>query len=97
MITRHGRIVAGNPRDGLGLAFSHTGTNGPTKWMDAVLDILRAGDADELEQAVKEWTEPVNNYMYCDTKGNFGYRLRGRIPIRDVANTWAPVDAPSGI
>ncbi len=97
VITRHGRIVAGNPRDGLGLAFSHTGTNGPTKWMDAVLDILRAGDADELEQAVKEWTEPVNNYMYCDTKGNFGYRLRGRIPIRDVANTWAPVDATSGI
>jgi penicillin amidase len=97
VITRHGRIVAGNPRDGIGLAFSHTGTNGPTKWMDSVLDILRAGDADELEQAVKEWTEPVNNYMYCDTKGNFGYRLRGRIPIRDVANTWAPVDATSGI
>ena len=97
VVTRHGRIVAGDPRDGVGLAFSHTGTNGPTKWMDSVLDILRAGDADELEQAVKEWTEPVNNYMYCDTRGNFGYRLRGRIPIRDVANTWAPVDAASGL
>jgi penicillin amidase len=97
VVTRHGRIVAGDPRTGIGLAFSHTGTNGPTKWMDSVLDILRAGNADELEQAVKEWTEPVNNYIYCDTKGNFGYRLRGRIPIRDVANTWAPVDAASGM
>jgi len=27
-----------------------------TKWMDSVLDILRAGSADELEAAVYEWT-----------------------------------------
>lgn len=41
-------------------------------------------------------TEPVNNYMYCDTAGEFGYRLRGRVPIRrdahkDDAGTWVPV------
>ena len=41
-------------------------------------------------------TEPVNNYMYCDTTGEFGYRLRGRVPIRrdadqDDAGTWVPV------
>ena len=112
-----------------------------------VLDILRAQSADELEEAVSEWTEvrpatagfaltgksralsrfqsrgrfeemvwrktenrlrtifghrasrfsgeprwfsdaeacraqPVNNYMYCDIHGEYGYRLRGKIPIR---------------
>ena len=34
--------------------------------------------------------------MYCDTNGEFGYRLRGRVPIRrdadkDDAGTWVPV------
>lgn len=34
--------------------------------------------------------------MYCDTTGEFGYRLRGRVPIRrdadqDDAGTWVPV------
>ncbi len=96
VLTRHGRIVAGDPRKGAGLAFSHTGTNTGTKWMDAVLDILRAKSADALEVAVKEWTEPVNNYMYADTAGNFGYRLRGRIPIRADGNTWAPVPGWDG-
>jgi hypothetical protein len=48
-----------------------------TKWMDAVLDVLLARSADEIESAVNEWTEPVNNYMYCDTAGEFGYRLVG--------------------
>jgi len=96
VITRHGRIVAGNPRKGVGLAFSHTGTNQGTKWMDSVLDIARSKNADELEDAVKEWTEPVNNYMYCDIYGEFGYRLRGRIPIRDVKNTWVPVRGDEG-
>ncbi len=96
VITRHGRIVAGNPREGIGLAFSHTGTNQGTKWMDSVLDISRCKNADELEDAVKEWTEPVNNYMYCDVYGEFGYRLRGRIPIRDIRNTWVPVSGSDG-
>ena len=26
--------------------------------------------------------QPVNNYMYCDIHGEYGYRLRGKIPIR---------------
>jgi hypothetical protein len=42
--------------------------------MDSVLDILRATSADELEAAVEEWTEPVNNYVYLDTKGEFSRR-----------------------
>ena len=24
----------------------------------------------------------MNNYMYCDVHGEYGYRLRGKIPIR---------------
>ncbi|MFW6174816.1 MAG: penicillin acylase family protein [Chloroflexota bacterium] len=94
--TRHGPVVAGDPRKGTGLTFHATGTNTGTRWMDSVLDILRARSADELESAVKEWTEPVNNYMYADTVGQYGYRLRGRIPIRHARNTWTPAPGWDG-
>ena len=97
--TRHGPIVEGDVRGaGIGLAAKLTGIDPDgTKWMDAVLDIIRAKSADELEQAVEEWTEPVNNYMYADVHGEYGYRLRGKIPIRtDDAGSWVPVDGTSG-
>ena len=33
--------------------------------------------------------EPVNNYMYCDVHGEYGYRLWGKIPIRsNDAASW---------
>jgi penicillin amidase len=96
VVTRHGPIVAGDPFKGHGLAFSHTGTHTGTPWPDAVYDVLRAPDADGLEDAMREWTEPVNNYMYGDVHGNFGYRLRGRIPVRAMANAWRPVPGWTG-
>jgi penicillin amidase len=96
VVTRHGPIVAGDPFRGRGLAFSHTGTNSGTPWPNAVYDVLRASDADGLEDAMREWTEPVNNYMYGDVHGNFGYRLRGRIPVRSMANAWRPVEGWTG-
>ena len=35
--------------------------------------------------------------MYCDTHGEHGYRLRGRIPIRTHDDaTWLPVEGSSG-
>lgn len=94
--TRHGPIVAGDPAKGHGLAFSHTGTNSGTPWPNALYEILHAKNADELEDALEEWTEPVNNYMYADVHGNFGYRLRGRIPVRSMANAWRPVPGWTG-
>lgn len=94
--THHGPVVAGEPSNGFGLAFSHTGTRNGTPWADSVYGILHAKDADQLEQTLKEWTEPVNNFTYADVYGNFGYRLRGRIPIRSMANAWRPVPGWTG-
>lgn len=94
--THHGPIIAGDPRAGTGLAFSHTGTNRGTPWVDSVYQLLRARSADELEEAMREWTEPVNNVVYADVHGAYGYRYRGRIPLRPVANGWAPVPGWTG-
>ena len=94
--THHGPIIAGNPQAGTGLAFSHTGTNGGTPWADSVYQLLQARSADEVEEAMREWTEPVNNVVYADVHGEYGYRYRGRMPLRPVANGWVPVPGWTG-
>ena len=94
--TRHGPIIAGDPHAGHGLAFSHPGTNSGTPWADTLYDLLQARSADEAEEALRPWTEPVNNFVYADVHGEFGYRYRGRIPIRPMANAWAAVPGWDG-
>jgi penicillin amidase len=94
--THHGPIIAGHPHAGTGLAFSHTGTNSGTAWADSLYQLLLARSADELEEAMREWTEPVNNVVYADVHGAYGYRYRGRIPLRPMANGWVPVPGWTG-
>ena len=45
-----------------------------------------------MEESLRDWTEPVNNFVYADRNGEFGYRYRGRIPIRSMSNAWRPID-----
>ena len=94
--THHGPIIAGKSYAGTGLAFSHTGTNSGTPWADSVYQLLTARSADEAEEALREWTEPVNNVVYADVHGAYGYRYRGRLPLRPLANGWVPVPGWTG-
>jgi penicillin G amidase len=94
--THHGPIIAGQPAQGVGLAFCHTGTYSGTPWLDSVYRLLLAHSADEAEEALREWTEPVNNFVYADVYGEFGYRYRGRLPLRPMANAWRPVPGWTG-
>ncbi len=94
--TRHGPIIAGKPQNGTGLALHHTGTNSGTPWLDSVYQLLTARSADALEEAMRAWTEPVNNVVYADVHGAYGYRYRGRLPLRPLANGWVPVPGWSG-
>ena len=63
--TRHGPIILGNPENGSGVAFSHPGTNRGTPWANTLLGLLRARSADEVEESLRDWTEPVNNFVYA--------------------------------
>lgn len=94
--TQHGSIIASDPQQGYGVAFCHTGTQSGTPWPDAVYQLLVATSADEAEEALREWTEPVNNVVYADIHGEYGYRYRGRIPIRAMSNAWRPVPGWTG-
>ncbi len=94
--THHGPIISGSPETGWGIALSDPGSNDATPWVDATLDAMKCKNADEFEQALAGWTDRVNNYPYADIHGNFGYALKGRIPIRNEVNGWGPVAGWTG-
>ena len=94
--THHGPIISGSADSGWGIALADPGSEDATPWVDATLDAMRATNADEFESALAGWTDRVNNYPYADVHGNFGYALKGRIPIRGEVNGWGPVAGWTG-
>ena len=94
--THHGPVVAGDPAAGRAIALADPGAATPTAWVDAARDAMRARSADELEAALAGWTDRVNNYVYADVHGDFGYALRGRVPVRPESNGWGPVPGWDG-
>lgn len=94
--THHGAVIAGDPAAGRLIALADPGAATPTAWVDGARDAMRAHSADELEAALAGWTDRVNNYVYADVHGAFGYALRGRIPLRPESNGWGPVPGWNG-
>ena len=94
--THHGPVVAGNPDNGVALTLSDPGAKDGTLWVDAALGAMKSRSANEFLDALSEWTDRVNNYPYADVHGNFGYALRGRIPVRPSAAGWGPVEGWTG-
>ena len=95
-VTRHGPVIAGDPGKGYGIAFQYTATAAPNTGFDALLPMLRSGDADEMEEAMRPWVDPCNNLVFADRRGNIGYLTRGKVPIRSMANAWLPVPGWTG-
>ena len=100
VVTHHGPVIAGDPEAGSGLSFKYTATEGAESgapaWTNALLTMLRSGDAHELVESMKDWVDPVNNFLLADVKGAFGYLCRGRIPIRSMDNAWLPAPGWTG-
>ncbi len=95
-VTHHGPIVAGDPAKGYGVALCYTATSGAHNWADSLLNMLSAKNTDELEESMRAWVDPVNNFLYADIHGNIGYLTRGHLPVRSKANAWVPVPGWTG-
>ena len=98
-VTHHGPIVLGDPGRGHALALRYTATAAPNRTLEALLPMLRARSADELEAAVRPWVDPVQNLVFADNRapgGAIGYRTRGQVPVRARANAWLPVPGWDG-
>ena len=95
-VTRHGPIIAGDPAAGHGIAFKYTATAEVDRGFEAVFDMLKAASADQLDEAMRTWVDPCNNFLFADVDGDIAYLNRGKVPIRSMDNAWLPVPGWSG-
>ena len=95
-VTEHGPIVAGDPATGRAVSLKYTGMAGPNTTLECLPPMLRATSADDVEEAMREWVDPCNNFVFADVQGNIGYLMRGRLPVRSMANAWLPVPGWTG-
>ena len=95
-VTQHGPIIAGDPSGGYALAFRYTATATANNWADALSKQLRVRSVDDLEEAMRVWVDPCNNYVFADVHGDTCYLTRGKVPIRSRTNRWIPVPGWTG-
>ncbi len=95
-VTHHGPVISGGPEQGIGIAFRYTQTAEPNRTAEVLLGMMRARSAAAIDASMKEWVDPVNNFLFADVEGNIGYLTRGRVPIRSRANGWLPVPGWTG-
>lgn len=67
--------------DGYGIALRWTALD-PGNSMDAVFEIDKASNWPQFRAASRSFDVPSQNLVYADTKGNIGYQLPGKIPVR---------------
>ena len=94
--TRHGPVILGDPTGGREISFKYTATSGPNLFSETILPMLNATSDDELDESMRGWVDPCNNFTFADVHGNIGYLNRGQVPIRPMANSWLPVPGWSG-
>lgn len=80
--TRHGPVIAGDPRSGSAIAMRYTATDEECLQWECLRPMLFAKTVKQLHESQRRWVEPVNNLVSADTKGNIGFLFRGRVPVR---------------
>ncbi|MCC6435568.1 MAG: penicillin acylase family protein, partial [Acidimicrobiales bacterium] len=91
LLTRHGPIVVGGEQHGVGVALASTGMVDPAGSLRTLVPLLRPTTAEELDRALADWVEPLNNWVIADRAGDVAYRTTGRVPVRTAINAWLPV------
>lgn len=59
----------------------------------AIIGLNKARNWEEFRVALRNWDVPSQSIIYADTKGNIGYQMPGRIPVRP-ANLNGQVPTP---
>ena len=93
--THHGPVILGGP-PGYGIASKQTSTAGPNAWAECLPLMLRAGSVNDMDEAMRGWVDPCNNFVFADVDGDVEYLNRGRLPVRPALNGWLPVPGWSG-
>jgi penicillin amidase len=94
--TEHGPVVFGDPAAGQVLAMQSTALVQPSSGLGVLAPMLRTRTVAELRDVMRDWVDPVNNFVSADVDGTIAYQTVGMIPQRTVANAWGPVPGWSG-
>ncbi len=94
--TPYGEVIEGGLARGRGLTLRTAASVLGDCGFEALLPLLRARSADDVEAALAHWVEPVNNVVVADRGGALRYRLVGRIPRRATTNRLGVVDVEAG-
>ena len=92
VITRHGPLISGLVAHEqnkvaagaapLPLALRWTG-HAPGQTVRAILQLNQARDWHEFAAALADWSQPVQNVVFGDSRGNIGYVMAGTVPQRE--------------
>lgn len=98
VVTGRGPVISGEVDDGDAVSLRTPPDVLGECGLDALLPLLRARTADDVDAALGHWVEPVNNVLIADTHGAVRYRIAGRVPLRAEANrhTVVPAEEPGG-
>ena len=94
--THHGQVIMRSVDGQHGVAFRYTATASPNLGFEAMLKMHYASSADELDESMRTWVDPCNNFVFGDVHGDIGYLNRGQLPVRSMANAWLPVPGWTG-
>lgn len=65
------------------VALKWTGLMSNNLAMQAILKLDYAKNWNDFTNAMRDFSDPSQNFIYADTKGNIGYFMPGSIPIRN--------------
>ena len=77
--SKTGELGGYNNKDPLAL---HWTALEPSRIALAILALGKARNWDDFRSALKDWDVPSQSIIYADTKGNIGYQMPGKVPIR---------------
>jgi len=63
----------------------------PGTLQQAILELDRARNFEEIREALRQWDVPGQNIVYADVDGNIGYQCPGLYPLRARGSGLAPV------
>jgi penicillin amidase len=97
LLTRHGPIVndvkKGSKEKPLSARWSFTERPQPIK---ASYLLAKAREIGEVEEALRYWELPGQNFVFADTDGNIGYWCCATIPMRSKGDGLLPVPGWNG-
>jgi penicillin amidase len=94
--TRHGPIISNiMPHDGRALALNSMALR-EARSFDGFARLNAAESWDDFRDAIVRIESPTLNLIYADTKGNIGYHLCGKVPLRANGQGLVPVPGWTG-